>query len=258
MNRNSREAKERPGSVSSRKSISVGKVPEKDINVNDSRGAVEIEKIVEDAGKSKLRSENPSVSPVILNSESGQKDDGKSKTADGEGLVEEKILVKDSSAIEETNVKRTSLLDTTPIVNVEAPTPTVLTNESDGDSSRPGSALLPAIAAESTIKKEQDVEMDDAHADNSSDDDLVDIASPLTGGEEAQPDSDSDDGAEAGPRIAHDGELVQTPVEERQQWLLPPIAPRFEGKKCLVLDLDETLVHSSFKVLIIPSIFGFV
>jgi carboxy-terminal domain RNA polymerase II polypeptide A small phosphatase len=38
------------------------------------------------------------------------------------------------------------------------------------------------------------------------------------------------------------------PVEEKQQWLLPPIEPRFQGKKCLVLDLDETLVHSSFKV----------
>merc|ERR1712129_481801 len=29
--------------------------------------------------------------------------------------------------------------------------------------------------------------------------------------------------------------------------LLPPLEPRFKGKKCLVLDLDETLVHSSFK-----------
>ncbi|PAV18803.1 NLI interacting factor [Pyrrhoderma noxium] len=29
--------------------------------------------------------------------------------------------------------------------------------------------------------------------------------------------------------------------------LLPPIAPQHVGKKCLVLDLDETLVHSSFK-----------
>lgn len=37
-------------------------------------------------------------------------------------------------------------------------------------------------------------------------------------------------------------------MEQKQQWLLPPIAPRFKGKKCLVLDLDETLVHSSFKV----------
>ena len=35
---------------------------------------------------------------------------------------------------------------------------------------------------------------------------------------------------------------------ENQKWLLPPIQPRFRGKKCLVLDLDETLVHSSFKV----------
>lgn len=33
-----------------------------------------------------------------------------------------------------------------------------------------------------------------------------------------------------------------------QQWLLPPLQPRFKGRKCLVLDLDETLVHSSFKV----------
>jgi RNA polymerase II subunit A small phosphatase-like protein len=35
---------------------------------------------------------------------------------------------------------------------------------------------------------------------------------------------------------------------EPQKYLLGPIAPRFKGKKCLVLDLDETLVHSSFKV----------
>ncbi|TFY65235.1 hypothetical protein EVJ58_g2114 [Rhodofomes roseus] len=29
--------------------------------------------------------------------------------------------------------------------------------------------------------------------------------------------------------------------------LLPPIAPEYMGRKCLVLDLDETLVHSSLK-----------
>jgi RNA polymerase II subunit A small phosphatase-like protein len=37
-------------------------------------------------------------------------------------------------------------------------------------------------------------------------------------------------------------------VSEPQKYLLGPIQPRFQGKKCLVLDLDETLVHSSFKV----------
>ena len=30
--------------------------------------------------------------------------------------------------------------------------------------------------------------------------------------------------------------------------LLPPIRPSDSGKKCLIIDLDETLVHSSFKV----------
>jgi len=29
--------------------------------------------------------------------------------------------------------------------------------------------------------------------------------------------------------------------------LLPPLSPKHAGRKCLVLDLDETLVHSSFK-----------
>ena len=42
--------------------------------------------------------------------------------------------------------------------------------------------------------------------------------------------------------------IVPETADQKQQWLLPPIAPRFQGKKCLVLDLDETLVHSSFKV----------
>lgn len=35
---------------------------------------------------------------------------------------------------------------------------------------------------------------------------------------------------------------------ERQHWLLPPPLPHLSNRKCLVLDLDETLVHSSFKV----------
>ena len=43
-------------------------------------------------------------------------------------------------------------------------------------------------------------------------------------------------------------ETIAPEPDQKQQWLLPPIAPRFQGKKCLVLDLDETLVHSSFKV----------
>ncbi|KAF2086556.1 NIF-domain-containing protein, partial [Saccharata proteae CBS 121410] len=47
---------------------------------------------------------------------------------------------------------------------------------------------------------------------------------------------------------SQDSSLAVTPAET-QKWLLPPIKPEFKGKKCLVLDLDETLVHSSFKIL---------
>lgn len=44
-------------------------------------------------------------------------------------------------------------------------------------------------------------------------------------------------------------EQVVVKDEAEQKFLLPPIEPRFKGRKCLVLDLDETLVHSSFKIL---------
>lgn len=36
---------------------------------------------------------------------------------------------------------------------------------------------------------------------------------------------------------------------EYKKWLLDPILEADKGKKCLVLDLDETLVHSSFKII---------
>jgi carboxy-terminal domain RNA polymerase II polypeptide A small phosphatase len=42
---------------------------------------------------------------------------------------------------------------------------------------------------------------------------------------------------------------VPASSSEKQTWLLPPVQPRLYGRKCLVLDLDETLVHSSFKIL---------
>ncbi|EAL88190.1 hypothetical protein KXW98_005009 [Aspergillus fumigatus] len=46
------------------------------------------------------------------------------------------------------------------------------------------------------------------------------------------------------------GKQIQIATPERpQQWLLPPPLPHLRNRKCLVLDLDETLVHSSFKVL---------
>lgn len=56
----------------------------------------------------------------------------------------------------------------------------------------------------------------------------------------------------AAPTAPTAGSLIESPPvfppDQPQKFLLPPQAPEFKGKKCLVLDLDETLVHSSFKV----------
>jgi carboxy-terminal domain RNA polymerase II polypeptide A small phosphatase len=50
------------------------------------------------------------------------------------------------------------------------------------------------------------------------------------------------------PVSEEDTAVALAPSEPEQKWLLPPIQPHLKGRKCLVLDLDETLVHSSFKV----------
>ncbi|KJR89122.1 carboxy-terminal domain RNA polymerase II polypeptide A small phosphatase [Sporothrix schenckii 1099-18] len=47
----------------------------------------------------------------------------------------------------------------------------------------------------------------------------------------------------------HNANIAELIEQHRQKALLPPIEPHLKGRKCLVLDLDETLVHSSFKIL---------
>ncbi|CAK7246127.1 MAG: hypothetical protein STHCBS139747_007749 [Sporothrix thermara] len=54
------------------------------------------------------------------------------------------------------------------------------------------------------------------------------------------------------PQVENGQNAVSAELVDAQQQpkaLLPPIDPRLKGRKCLVLDLDETLVHSSFKIL---------
>lgn len=50
------------------------------------------------------------------------------------------------------------------------------------------------------------------------------------------------------PRTTKEQPPLPAVGQEKQQWLLPPAQAPLKGRKCLVLDLDETLVHSSFKV----------
>ena len=47
--------------------------------------------------------------------------------------------------------------------------------------------------------------------------------------------------------MARTHSAAQRNGQSEVEGLLPPIAPNLAGRKCLVLDLDETLVHSSFK-----------
>lgn len=224
---------------------------------SESKDVVDAEKTGEDAGASKGIPEGSSVPLVTQTPGGGEKDDDKIVTAGV--LVGEEIVVKDNSTAEGASGvdggKGLSLLDTTPTVTVQAPTPTAPVSEKDDASSpEPGPTSPPESPTESIFTKEEDVEMRDVHSDDASSDDgqkstPLPVVAPPREQEPPRGDSDSDDESDSGQVHGHGGELVQTPpAEEGQKWLLPPVAPRFEGKKCLVLDLDETLVHSSFKV----------
>lgn len=123
-------------------------------------------------------------------------------------------------------------------VLVQAPTPIVSQDEQEQISDR----------TSQQERRDSDIEMTDAPpsvptpgesvatADNVRDEPKVDLPPPPPLVEVNRP---------AGP--IQNTTAAATSNEEKQ-WLLPPIQPRFRGKKCLVLDLDETLVHSSFKV----------
>ena len=53
--------------------------------------------------------------------------------------------------------------------------------------------------------------------------------------------------AQVASTASHEISRQPSPVDN-QKWLLPSVRHEHRGRKCLILDLDETLVHSSFKV----------
>lgn len=99
---------------------------------------------------------------------------------------------------------------------------------------------------ESQEEKDQDIEMKDV---------------PLSASEVPHDDDESSSEAKHEPDLPPPPPLEQrrdavrdqtseiSASEPQQKYLLGPLRPEFKGKKCLVLDLDETLVHSSFKIL---------
>lgn len=165
---------------------------------------------------------------------------------------------------------------TNPEVSVIAPTPVVSQQEDDVED-----AIIQDRTPEQAAR-DTDIEMTDVgpslplatsdvpqspevetitreRSGSSSSSSRIDLPPPPPLAERQIHNQHSDAGAVAGAGIfaagagvaaeqaSHDASAVSTP-EPAQKWLLPPIMPQFSGKKCLVLDLDETLVHSSFKV----------
>lgn len=143
---------------------------------------------------------------------------------------------------EETKVESDAHLKTNPTVFVEAPTPNLDQDANNGEvlsaeakSGEDSSTEQGVNPPQSAQKREADV------ADVQTSNNTLPPPPPL-------PESGSK--AKGNPSSSPPEAALAEAVEEKHQWLLPPITDRFKGKKCLVLDLDETLVHSSFKVII--------
>ena len=142
---------------------------------------------------------------------------------------------------------------TSPQVQVQAPTPIVAQQDEDAmildrtpeqaardndiemSDSRPS---LPLTGQDAAVVVEEEKQAHDQRGSSSMRNEDLPPPPPLQNRQEQGQDATA---------VSHETSLVSTP-EQSQKWLLPPLRSEFRGRKCLVLDLDETLVHSSFKV----------
>jgi RNA polymerase II subunit A small phosphatase-like protein len=102
-------------------------------------------------------------------------------------------------------------------------------------------------------KADSDIEMSDASVADSTATDISDSKAVGVARSEATPPLPPPPPRRQESSSTNDAASRALTTGNGQKWLLPPIRPEFIGKKCLVLDLDETLVHSSFKVCFLVS-----
>lgn len=146
----------------------------------------------------------------------------------------------------DTESKQTTLVgnSTAPTVTVEPPNAAASSEPAEPTTT----TVIEAEEPRSDVDSEGDVSMPDADAPapkpttaqtatGNADQPYTSLPPPPPGPVPAVP----------SPPTSH---INETDVADQPpKFLLPPQAPEFKGKKCLVLDLDETLVHSSFKIL---------
>ncbi|KKF95774.1 Phosphatase PSR1 [Ceratocystis platani] len=118
--------------------------------------------------------------------------------------------------------------------------------ESKQSSIVPAVAVLPAVENDETETETPrvDVTKDDDDDKPTASNDIGHDGDDLQNGTDVLPEAPPPPPAPA-PFSNADGESP----DEAPRVLLPEISPAHKGRKCLVLDLDETLVHSSFKIL---------
>nr|GAT57641.1 protein phosphatase [Mycena chlorophos] len=108
------------------------------------------------------------------------------------------------------------------------PTPVSLIPPDESEGVTSGAVQAPGSTGEPVTKRESVAE--DTETSFTDEDDIADNI-----------DDDED------RLILNGGAGIPTGPDGNPAPLLPPVAPQHAGRKCLVLDLDETLVHSSFK-----------
>jgi carboxy-terminal domain RNA polymerase II polypeptide A small phosphatase len=183
------------------------------------------------------------LSPVLTTAAAGSAAVVSSAAGEGASSREQESSAEADSQVE-THQSIPPVLDiaTKPIVNIEAPTPIdPPTTESQHET-----------ADES--KRNSDVDMVDAPLEEPEDEDERIDALPQTQSIITQvpqvPLPPPPPLTKNQPQLAQkEVPPVPQPSLEKQTWLLPPVQQHLSGRKCLVLDLDETLVHSSFKIL---------
>lgn len=115
-------------------------------------------------------------------------------------------------------------------------------------------AVVPPGATADDYHQNAVVGGDDSEGTSFTDDEFHDAPEEDMEAEEARLVANGGSGIPTGP-VSPDSlveplakKLTGPTQDGKPKPLLPPVADRHKGRKCLVLDMDETLLHSSFKV----------